>query len=72
MYGIFPEPSLDPPERKDEPIYVCESCQEGIFDGDEYVDIDGSYHHLYCLEDMSTRELLEFLGFTIHTASSDS
>ena len=72
MSSYFPEPRLDPPEDTRSPVFICESCKEGIYDGDEYVDIDGMYHHLYCIEDLSTRELLSLLGFSVHTASSDS
>lgn len=34
-----PEPSLEPPEPKLRVAYICEICEEPIYEGDEYYDI---------------------------------
>jgi hypothetical protein len=39
--------------------------------GDEFVEIDGEYYHLECLEDMTTRELLELFCVYPETAETE-
>lgn len=38
--------------------HYCSSCEEGIYDGEEYIEnLDGEYRHYECFHDM--KELLE-------------
>ena len=46
---------------------ICADCDEPIEDNDEYVSVGGKNYHLYCLELMTTRELIETLGNEIET-----
>lgn len=43
-------------------VFTCASCDERITEGEEYAEIDGEHYHIGCLEDMSTRELLQLFG----------
>ena len=46
--------------------HYCSSCEEGIYDGEEYIEnLDGEYRHYECFHDM--KELLEWLGYRIRT-----
>lgn len=69
MYERFAEPPLDPPCPKCRVLCTCDSCREDIVEGDEYCEIDGFKFHLDCLSDMTTKELLEFVGVPVMTAS---
>jgi len=52
-------------------VYNCSNCGEGILDGDEYVEIDGKYICMDCLDNMTTKELLETCGYEVETAEVD-
>lgn len=52
-------------------VHTCKDCGEGIVPGDEFVEIDGEYYHLECLEDMTTRELLELFCVYPETAETE-
>ena len=42
----------------------CEYCGEGIYENDKYIEnCDSEFRHLECF--MSTREIVEWLGFEI-------
>lgn len=44
----------------------CSICEEGIYDGEEYIENeDGDYRHFDCFYGM--RDLLEWLGYEIKT-----
>jgi hypothetical protein len=61
-----------PNQPEPEAVYTCSSCKEGIFDGEEYAEIDGSYYHLECLNDNYTiRELLNLLDIQVETAEEN-
>lgn len=46
--------------------HYCSLCDDGIYDGEEYIENqDGEYRHYECFHGM--RELLEWLGFDIKT-----
>ena len=49
-------------------IFTCSDCEEEIVEGEKYAEIEGRYYHLSCLEEMSTRELLDLCGVMISTA----
>lgn len=40
----------------------CSCCNEGIVLGDEYIEVDGNYYHLNCVEMLSTCELLNIFN----------
>lgn len=46
--------------------HYCSICEEGIYDGEEYIINDnGDYRHYDCFYGM--RDLLEWLGYEIKT-----
>ena len=45
--------------------HYCSICQEGIYDGEEYIENDyGEYAHWECVD--YGRDLVKFLGYEIH------
>ena len=53
-------PLYEPPKAS----HYCSICDEGIYDGEEYIENDcGEYAHWECFSSM--KELLEFLGYRI-------
>lgn len=47
-------------------IYYCSCCDEGIYDGEEYIENqNGEYRHYECFHGM--RDLLQWLGYEIKT-----
>lgn len=57
-------PNADPPPR----VHTCSQCREDIVVGDEFVELDGGYYHLECLEDMTAKEIIELCGYSCKTA----
>lgn len=50
--------------------HYCSICDEGIYDGEEYIENDdGEYIHYDC---PTARELAEFLGYEIKTMRGDN
>ena len=48
----------------------CSSCNEGIFEGEEYIEnFDGEYRHYDCFHGM--RDLLEWFGYKVKTMEED-
>ena len=46
--------------------HYCSICEEGIYDGDKYIENDeGDFVHYECIGTL--RELLKFLGYDIKT-----
>ena len=44
--------------------HYCSICEEGILDGEEYIENDdGEYAHWECVD--YTRDLIKFLGYEI-------
>ena len=44
--------------------HYCSICEEGILDGEEYIENDdGEYRHYDCFDEM--RDLMEWLGYSI-------
>lgn len=41
-----------PPEVVYKPVYDCCMCDEGIYDGDEYLDLGGELYCKECVEKM--------------------
>lgn len=56
------------PEPK--PAYICSKCGEGIFPGDSYYDTGKEQICEWCMEDMTSREILELLGEEYSIAES--
>lgn len=54
-----------------EPVYTCNKCGYGIFDGDKF--FDGPEGHICeeCLDDMTTDEILEMFGEKLQTAQKE-
>ena len=50
--------------------HYCSICQEGIYNGEEYIENDcGEYAHWECFCGM--RDLLEWLGYEIKTMEEE-
>lgn len=43
--------------------HYCIICEEGIYEGDEYIENDGEYVHFDCVPGM--RWLLDWLGYDV-------
>ncbi len=52
-------------------IYKCEYCGEGITSGEKYLEYNGEYYHLDCIEEMSGDEIAEMFGCSVETADED-
>lgn len=50
------------------PIYVCEKCRSGIYEGDKFFDSLNGIICNDCLEDMTIDELLVLCDMRIETA----
>lgn len=50
--------------------HYCSICEEGIYDGEEYVkNDDDEYRHYDCFNGM--RDLLDWLGYKLETMNGD-
>lgn len=58
----FPCLSGCPNEEEAPVVATCATCGEPIYKGEEAADIDGNMHHVECLENITTRELLGLFG----------
>ena len=57
--------------NKDEYIVCCcDECGEPIYDGEKYYELNGEAICGDCVDNMTSRELLDFLGYTGYTASA--
>ncbi len=57
-------PNYSPPKVS----YYCSFCDEGIYDGEEYIENqDGKYIHYECVQGL--RHLLDWLGYEIKEMS---
>lgn len=54
-----------------EPVYTCNKCGYGIFDGDKFFDGPEGYICEECLDDMTTDEILEMFGEKLQTAQKE-
>ena len=55
-------PNYIPPKAS----HYCSICNEGIYDGEEYIENDcGEYAHWDCIN--GTKDLLEWFGYKIKT-----
>ncbi len=61
-------PNYTPPQT----IHFCSVCNNGIYDGEEYiVNPDGEHAHYDCLTDLSYRAMIEWLGGEIRNMEED-
>ena len=51
--------------------HYCSVCNEGISNGEDYIQIDGLYAHLECVGNFETRELLKWLDITVQEMEDD-
>ena len=59
-------PNYIPPKAK----YYCSICNEGIYEGEEYIEnLYGEYAHWECVD--YGRDLAKWLGFEIKTMEED-
>lgn len=54
------------PETK--PVYKCEKCGCGIYDGEQYFDSPEGYICKDCMDDMTVSEVIEIMGKSLKTA----
>ena len=54
-----------------EPVYTCNKCGYGIFDGDTFFDGPEGYICEECLDDMTSDEILEMFGEKLQTAQKE-
>ena len=55
-------PLYEPPKA----THYCSICEEGIYDGEEYIENDcGEYAHLECVD--TGRDMAKFLGYKVET-----
>lgn len=59
-------PSSCPNYISPKTTHYCSICNEGIYDGEEYIENDcGEYAHWECVD--YSRDLVRFLGYDIKT-----
>lgn len=66
-----PCPSGCPNAPEPKPVYRCGVCDEGIYPGDEYAEVDSSITCGVCLDDMTPREVLTMCGYHTWPAAED-
>lgn len=53
-------PNYKPPKTS----HYCSFCEEGIYEGEEYIkNVDGEYRHYECF--YGQRDMLEWLGYKV-------
>ena len=51
--------------------FVCDRCGEDILEGDGYIDIENNKICEFCIEDMTTKEVVELFGFQFEEAEKE-
>jgi len=59
------------PNATDEGVYKCEWCGNPICDGDQYLETVKGKICSWCIEDMTSRELMEVMDLSYETAQED-
>ena len=68
--GIGRHDTRCPKESQPKATCYCSYCNEGIYEGEKYIENDnGEFRHYECCYDM--RDLLEWLGYKIKTMDDD-
>lgn len=57
-------------DKQEYVVFYCDECREPICDGETYYEINGEVICKNCIDNMTTSELLDFLGYEDHTASA--
>ena len=57
-----------PNASESKPIYVCDKCGYGIFQGEKFFDGPDGYICEECINDMTAKEIIEMLGENLRTA----
>lgn len=57
-----------PNATEPEPLYRCNVCDEGIYEGDKYFAVGEKEICVECMQFMSAEELLELFGESFKTA----
>ncbi len=52
-------------------IHTCKECGDGIYAGDRFAEIEGSYYCESCLDDMAAETLLSLMGYEMETADAN-
>lgn len=61
-----------PNAKESKSKYTCSICEEPILNGEEYIVSDSEkYAHWECFSVIGSRDLLNFLEFTIQTMEDD-
>ena len=61
-------PNYSPPKT----THYCSICNEGIYDGEEYFENEnGDIAHWECIEEMTRREFIEWMGYKIKSMKGD-
>ena len=51
---------------------ICDQCGEDILEGDKFINFDNNIGVCeFCIEDMTTIEILELLGYQLEEAEQD-
>lgn len=62
---MYPEP------KEPKAIFCCDSCNNDLYEGDEYIEYDGDIICRDCLEDFTTRDWLRLIDIDYVTVSKD-
>ena len=68
IYRSTPCHVLCPNAEHPPKVYTCSLCSDDIRVGDEYVETKDGYYHFECIDNLTTREIIELLGGCIGEA----
>lgn len=51
--------------------FVCDRCGEDVLEGDSYIDVNNNKICEFCIEDMTTKEVVELFGFQFEEAEKE-
>lgn len=54
---------------KDRTCFCCTACGDQIFEGDQYVELNGDIYCEACIDNMSKMDVIEAAGGEVKTAS---
>lgn len=55
-----------------QPRCTCGLCKDDIYDGEEYFENEnGDIAHWECIEDMTKREFIEWMGYEVKTMKGE-
>ena len=68
MCNSYPCNPVCPNADEPLPIGKCNHCKEGIYVGDEIVEVGGKTYHCDCLYELPQKEMFKLLGFEVKEA----